>query len=189
MGCRFWGIVAASLLMAVNAAFADSIDLIKNGEIVVRATCLYKNSDAASIKDRLFKLTLMVNQALKGISGHALTSEGMEGLKNKIKISVLNNIDQDAYALSVERAGDAKELRIAGNNIEHTERAVFYFLSQYLHLSDGEIGDLESFTDKVLQQTRAGAGAKLSEPVFKKTADLAFSQDEAEIRSVPKNNN
>jgi len=165
-----------------KSAQAETMDLIKDGKIMARATALWNDGDQQEIKDRLFKLTILINGALSGLSGDYITDEQFGSLKNKIRISVVGKISREAYALHLVRTEDGKELRIYGTSIDHTERAVVLFLEKYLKLDYDSIKDLELTVNKALKHPENQASIDFEKIPFKKVKNLVFEQDDMEIR-------
>ena len=165
-----------------KSAEAETMDFIKDGKIMARATALWKDDDPQEIKDRLFKLTVLVNAALSGLSGDYINAEQFGSLKNKIKISVVGKIGREVYALYLVKNEDGKELRIFGTSIDHTERAIALFLEKYLKLDYDTMKDLELEVNKIMKQHDNEASVDIEKIPFKKVKNLVFEQNDMEIR-------
>ncbi len=174
-------ILLGTIFINTKTAQAETMDLIKDGKIVARATAIWNDDDSQEIKDRLFKLTTLVNAALTGLSGDPLTYEQFGRLKNKIRISVIRKISRQSYALWLARTEDGKELRIFGTNIDHTERAIVLFLEKYLKLDYATMRDLELAVNRALKHDD-NANIDLERVPFKKVKNLVFEQNDMEIR-------
>lgn len=178
-----FAVIAFALLLSTQSTSAESIDLIKKGKIVAVATALNDEGDSEEFKKRLFRLTLIINEALSALSGDiVLTNDQFGSLPNRIRLRVVPKFDRDAYIIAVEKVDDYMEIRIGGNTIEHTERAVHVFLLKYLN--EDQITELETFVDRVTSKDESEKN--FPRPVFKKKKNLVFSQQEAEIREVVK---
>lgn len=174
------------ITLMVRLAYSDSMDLIKDGQIAAVATAFMTENEEKLVKDRLFKLTVMINDAFIQLSGDDdIREEKLSALKNRIRVQVVPDFNRDVYMLSLESSDQGKELTIAGNTIDHTERAVYYFLSRYM--SHSEITDLEGKVDRAIEKSLDLPQEELIiEPAFHKVKDMVFEQDKPEIRKVVK---
>ncbi len=175
-------ISAILVLFCLNITQAETIELIEEGRIVAGATAIWKENDPKEIKDRLFKLTMLINFSLNGLSNYYFTKDERESLKNRIRIMISDTVSRDAYALWLVKTDKGKELRITGNSIDHTERAVTLFLEKYLKLDYNTMKDLELLINKKTKLKEALAPIDIDKISFKKVKNLIFEQKDIEIR-------
>lgn len=167
-------------------AQTETLELIKEGKAVAIATALWQDDFPQETKDRLFKLTILINLSLSGLSGDYSLEGKFEDFKNRIRITVVDTLSRDAYALWIIKTDIGKELRIAGNNVDNTERAVYLFLKRYLKLKDKTIKDLEVLVNEMTEQQESLTPAEIKKISFKRVNNLTFEQDGMEIRSPSK---
>lgn len=171
----------------VNATiYAETMTVIEHGKIVAGATAVWNENDSLDIKEKLYRLTMLINQSLRQLTGHNVSYKEFNGFKNKIRIKIAENLRKNLFSLWLISTEDGKELRITGNNIDNTEKAVDYFATKYLHISADKINAIKDFLKKRLWLLNNLREEKIKELPFEnldwpEIDTLTFEQKDMEI--------
>ena len=165
--------VTASLLIQPNL-FAESMDLIKDGKVVAGAIATFEESYSEDINKRLFRLTVIINQALIGVSGDDLTEERFNAFTRRVHLIIDTKLKGSNYVFRFEKIPDGQELRIVGKTVDATEKAAMRFLNEVLKLSPEEIQLLSVYVDQVMKMQDQQAQITATAPVFQKVENLKY---------------
>lgn len=167
-------LAGAALLLNQPSAFAESMDLIKDGKVVAGAIATFEESYSEDVNERLFLATVIINQALIGVSGDELTEERFNAFTRRIHLIIDKKLKGSNYVFRFEKIPDGQELRIVGKTVDNSEKAVMRFLNEYLHLSSEEVQALTVYVAKVMSMQDQQEQITATAPVFQKIENLKY---------------
>lgn len=94
---------AIVLFLNEQSVFAESMDLIVNGKVVAGAIATFEESYSEDVNQRLFRATVIINQALIGVSGDELTEERFNAFTRRIHLLVDANLEGLDYVFNLKR--------------------------------------------------------------------------------------
>lgn len=164
------------LLQAITGrnAFAEHVDIIKDGKIITGVIADFRKEYSLDTIQRLFRLTVILNQALIFISGDKLTEERFEKLVDRIKLKLDPQTGSGKYKIQALKTEKGHEILITSDRIETAEKAAEMFMNKYLKISDKRIPEIAGFIDTVSRlQDNEEEVKKIKAPEFQKVRELA----------------
>jgi hypothetical protein len=163
-----------ALLLNQPNLFAESMDLIKDGKVVAGAIATFEESYSEDVNKRLFRATVIINQALIGVSGDELTEERFNAFTRRIHFLIDEKLKSSDYVFRFEKISAGQELRVIGKTVDAAEKAATRFLNEVLKLSPEEVQTLTTYVDQVMRMQDQQAQITVTAPVFQKVENLKY---------------
>ncbi|MCB9757543.1 MAG: hypothetical protein H6753_03855 [Candidatus Omnitrophica bacterium] len=164
----------AVLLLNQSSLFAESMDLIKDEKVVAGAIATFEESYSEDVNKRLFRATVIINQALIGLSCDELTEERFNAFTSRIHLLIDEKLTGSDFVFRFEEVSAGQELHIVGKTVDAAEKAAMHFLKESLKLTPEEVQALTTYVDQVMKMQDQQAQITAMAPVFQKVENLKY---------------